>query len=284
MKTVKEVAGMTGISVRTLHYYDEIGLFKPTKVTEAGYRLYDDEALDRLGQILVFRELDLPLADIKLIMENPTLDHGILEKQREMLLIKMDRIGHIIMNLDQMLKGEQKMDYSWFNYGSQWDMYKSMVEDMDDAQKQSFIDYYGSMEEWEKHMREGFDFDGDQAQKYYAQTSSWYGGMDSMKDIRKDMPKPDEYVALQKKAGEVQRKLANFMGMDTASDEVRNLIVESEGIVRELYRTDNSKEILLDIARRYQEDRSMHEAVEYMYGVGSADFIADAITAFYKEK
>ena len=74
MKTVKEVAEMTGISVRTLHYYDEIGLFKPTEVTEAGYRLYDDKALDRLGQIFVFRELDLPLADIKLIMENPSFN------------------------------------------------------------------------------------------------------------------------------------------------------------------------------------------------------------------
>ncbi|MBQ5995812.1 MAG: MerR family transcriptional regulator [Clostridia bacterium] len=281
MKTVKEVAEQTGISVRTLHYYDEIGLFKPTKVTEAGYRLYDDEALDRLGQILVFRELDLPLADIKLIMENPTLDRGILEKQREMLLIKMDRIGHIITNLDQMLKGEQKMDFSWFDYGSQWDMYKSMVEGMDDAQKQSFIDYYGSMEEWEKHMREGFD--GEQARKYYAQAGNWYGGMDSMKEIWKEMPKPDEYVALQKKVGEVQRNLANLMGTDAASDEAKKLIEESEGIVKELYRVDSSKEILLDIAKRYQKDGDMHETVDYMYGEGAADYIALAIKSFYKE-
>ncbi len=58
MKTVKEVSKLTGISVRTLHYYDEIGLFKPTEVKETGYRLYDDKAIDKLGQILVFRELD----------------------------------------------------------------------------------------------------------------------------------------------------------------------------------------------------------------------------------
>ena len=74
MKTVKEVSEFTGISVRTLHYYDEIGLFKPTEVNDAGYRLYDDKAIDKLGQILVFKELDLPLADIKLIMDNPDLD------------------------------------------------------------------------------------------------------------------------------------------------------------------------------------------------------------------
>ena len=89
MKTVKEVSELTGISVRTLHYYDEIGLFKPTEVTEAGYRLYDDKAIEKLGQILVFRELDLPLADIKLIMDNPDLDrNSVLAKQREMLCLK----------------------------------------------------------------------------------------------------------------------------------------------------------------------------------------------------
>ena len=99
MKTVKEVSELTGISVRTLHYYDEIGLFKPTEVTEAGYRLYDDKAIEKLGQILVFRELDLPLADIKLIMDNPDLDrNSVLAKQREMLCLKKQRLERIIAN------------------------------------------------------------------------------------------------------------------------------------------------------------------------------------------
>ncbi len=80
MKTVKEVSELTGISVRTLHYYDEIGLFKPTEVSEAGYRLYDDKAIEKLGQILVFRELDLPLSDIKLIMENPYSEEHYLRR------------------------------------------------------------------------------------------------------------------------------------------------------------------------------------------------------------
>ena len=61
MKTVKEVSKITGVSVRTLHYYDEIDLLKPTEVTEAGYRLYDDTALERLQSILLFRELQFPL-------------------------------------------------------------------------------------------------------------------------------------------------------------------------------------------------------------------------------
>ena len=67
MKTVKEVSKISGVSVRTLHHYDEIGLFKPTEVTSAGYRLYDDKALCKLQMILMFRELRFPLKEIKRI-------------------------------------------------------------------------------------------------------------------------------------------------------------------------------------------------------------------------
>lgn len=61
MKTVKDVSDITGISIRTLRYYDEIGLLKPTKLTEPGYRLYDNKALEQLQEIMFFRELEIPL-------------------------------------------------------------------------------------------------------------------------------------------------------------------------------------------------------------------------------
>ena len=72
LMSVHEVAELTGITARTLHYYDEIGLLKPTKVTEAGYRMYDDKALSRLQNILLFRELEFPLKEIKEILNSPT--------------------------------------------------------------------------------------------------------------------------------------------------------------------------------------------------------------------
>lgn len=65
MKTVKDVSEITGISIRTLRYYDEIGLLKPTELTEAGYRLYDNKALEKLQEIMFFRELEIPLIDSK---------------------------------------------------------------------------------------------------------------------------------------------------------------------------------------------------------------------------
>ncbi len=71
MRTVNEVSKLTGVSIRTLQYYDSIGLLKPTEYTEVGYRLYDEEALERLQQILLFRELEFPLKEIKDIIYNP---------------------------------------------------------------------------------------------------------------------------------------------------------------------------------------------------------------------
>ena len=65
MKTISEVSKITGLSIRTLRYYDEIGLLKPTQFTESGYRLYDEKALVKLQEILFYRELDFSLQGIK---------------------------------------------------------------------------------------------------------------------------------------------------------------------------------------------------------------------------
>ena len=83
MKTVKEVSKLTGVSVRALHHYDAIDLLKPTQVTDAGYRLYDDAALEKLYMILVFRELGFPLQEIASILNAPDYDRNrVLEKHQ----------------------------------------------------------------------------------------------------------------------------------------------------------------------------------------------------------
>ena len=82
MRTVNEVSKMTGVSIRTLHYYDQIGLLSPTSITEAGYRLYDDTALERLQHIMLFRELQFPLKDIGDILNASNFDRNkALEQQ-----------------------------------------------------------------------------------------------------------------------------------------------------------------------------------------------------------
>lgn len=113
---INEVAKLTGITVRTLHYYDEIGLLKPSKITDAGYRLYDSTALEILQQILFFRELDFPLNDIKEIMTNPHYDKAeALTKHRELLLQKRNRIDGLICLVDNTLKGNNDMSFKQFD-------------------------------------------------------------------------------------------------------------------------------------------------------------------------
>lgn len=117
MRTVNEVSKLTGVSVRTLHHYDAIGLLKPTTVTEAGYRLYDDTALERLQHILLFRELEFPLKEIREILESPNFDRGkALEQQITLLTLKKEHLENLI-GLARGIKsiGVNKMDFTAFD-------------------------------------------------------------------------------------------------------------------------------------------------------------------------
>ena len=97
MMTVHEVSRLTGVSIRALQYYDKIGLLHPAGYTEAGYRLYDDAALETLQQILLFRELEFPLKDIKKIISSPDFDRSkALEQQIRLLKLKKEHIENLI--------------------------------------------------------------------------------------------------------------------------------------------------------------------------------------------
>lgn len=155
MRTVKEVSNLTGISVRTLHYYDEIGLLKPTGKSEAGYRLYDDKALETLQQVLFFREFDIPLKEIKAVMANPALDRNqILQMQRKMLTAKKERMERLIASIDDILKGENKMDFAVFSKTGIEEMFQTMMEHMPENMRNIAIKEFGSIEQWKKHYME----------------------------------------------------------------------------------------------------------------------------------
>lgn len=117
MMRVNEVSRLTGLSIRTLRYYDSIGLLKPTAYTQAGYRLYDETVIERLQQILLFRELEFPLTDIKRIIDSPDFDKNkALEQQIELLTLKRNHFENLI-NYAETIKqtGEIQMDFSVFD-------------------------------------------------------------------------------------------------------------------------------------------------------------------------
>ena len=126
MRTVNEVSKITGVSVRTLHHYDAIGLLKPTKVTEAGYRMYDDTAISRLQSILLFRELQFPLKEIKSILDSPNFDPTeALTQQIELLELQYKRIGELISFAREIKdKGVNTMNFKIFDK-SEIEQYKA---------------------------------------------------------------------------------------------------------------------------------------------------------------
>lgn len=117
MKTVKEVSLLTGVSVRALHHYDAIGLLKPTRVTEAGYRLYDDTALRRLQTILLFRQLQFPLKEIREILDSPGFDPmEALTQQIHLLELQRKHLDNLISHARKIqTTGVFSMDFSTFD-------------------------------------------------------------------------------------------------------------------------------------------------------------------------
>ncbi len=117
MMTVHEVSKLAGVSIRTLQYYDKIGLLHPTGYTDAGYRLYDDADLERLWHVLLFRELEFPLKDIREIMNSPDFDRSkALEQQIELLTRRKEHLDNLIkFALGIKMLGVRYMDFSAFD-------------------------------------------------------------------------------------------------------------------------------------------------------------------------
>ncbi|MCR5343741.1 MAG: MerR family transcriptional regulator [Butyrivibrio sp.] len=130
MMTVNEVSKLTGVSIRTLQYYDKIDLLKPAEYTGAGYRLYDDAALERLQQILLFRELEFPLKDIKNIVTRSDFDtNKALEQQIELLELKKEHLDNLL-NLCRYLKarGVRHLNFKAFD-SSKLDEYSKKAKE-----------------------------------------------------------------------------------------------------------------------------------------------------------
>ena len=147
MMTVKQVSSLTGVSARTLQFYDEIGLFKPTQVTDAGYRLYDESALEELQQILFFKELDFTLKEIKIIMDDPQFNKAAaFEKQRELIRIKRDRLNALLGLLDKLLKGEKCMEVKDFDMSE----YFRVLADFKNTHTDEIVKQLGDMESFDR--------------------------------------------------------------------------------------------------------------------------------------
>ena len=161
MKSISQVAKLTGISIRTLQYYDEIDLLKPSELTSSGYRLYDENALQILQQILFFKELGFSLKEIKEILENPDFDRiAAFKKQKELFLLKRNRINRLIQLLERLEKGEHCTSFKEFDLSD----YISALEDFKINQAETVAKHWGSIENFDMFIQKIRD-DEDQVAK-----------------------------------------------------------------------------------------------------------------------
>lgn len=282
MRTVKEISKITGISVRTLHYYDEIGLFQPTDKSEAGYRLYDDKALETLQEILFFREFDIPLKEIKSIMENPALDRNeILKMQRKMLIAKKERMENLIANIDDILKGENKMDFAIFDKKEIEELFQTTFEHMPEEIRQTAIDEFGGIEQWKKHYMDVVS--SENMQKKYAKAVEWFGGKEAFLDSAKNPISKEVAESYKKREDVILRKLIEKRGCDLDSFEVKEVVGEYGFVMKQLFQLKDEKGMMLSLAQSYRNPQ-IKLAIDEKYGNGAAEFFAQAIEKFYRKE
>ena len=244
MKTVHEVSKLAGISVRTLHHYDAIGLLSPTTTTEAGYRLYDEEALERLQCILLFKELEFPLKDIKEILDSPNFERSkALEQQIELLTMKKEHLENLI-NLARGIQatGVKKiMDFKAFD-----------TKKMDDYAKQA-KESYGSSPAYKEFEEKSKGRSKEQ------EKSISIGMMNIFADIGK------------------------MLSLEPSDEAVQAKVAELRAYITEHF-YNCTPEILSGLGQMYAAGGEMTENINNYSGEGTAEFTAEAIRIYCQKQ
>lgn len=238
---IHEVAQLTGVTVRTLQYYDKIGLLQPEKRLDSGYRIYKEEDILKLQQIMFFKELDFPLEEIKLIMENPNYNRAeAIKKQHEMLRLKRDRLNQLLCVLEKEMGGNHNMSFKEFNEDEilkQREQYKEEVQQR-----------YGKTKAYQEFSEKKYD--------------------------------NDQWKKMSEESDEIMRQFAVSKNMNlSASDEsVQNLVEQWRTYITNHYYTC-TKEILSGLGQMYVGDERFTKNID-QHGEGTAQFMADAIAVY----
>ena len=247
--TVKQVAKLSGVTVRTLHHYDQVGLLKPAQVGENGYRYYGREELLRLQQILFHRELELPLEAIADVLDRPGFDRlGALRRQREALSQKASRYRKLIQTLDRTLaalQGETQM--------TDKDLYKGFEPEKQAEYEAQLIDRFG------EQARASIEASRTAMKKWSKADWERSGG---------------EYAEVE--AG-MAKALAD--GLPADSEAVRTLMRRHHAWVALMWNRTPSREPYVGLGQLYTDHpdfRARYEAIQ----PGLAEYLAEAMRSF----
>ena len=288
MRTISQVAELTGISIRTLQYYDEIGLLNPSELTQSGYRLYNDEALQKLQQILFFKELDFKLKDISEILQKSDFDRiAAFKKQKELLLLKRNRMDKLIQLLSRLEKGEQCMSFKEFDLSD----YINALEDFKSNQTQEIIKHWGSVENFDMFIQKIKDDESQVAKLAIQQFGSIEKYTEAMKHnlehFSEIMDNWYSKIPEEMKTEDKFLKLASHKGEDVTSDGIQNLVKEIIAYAHgnapsELVGDDdNYCQMIIEL---YSNDY-LKTITDTKYGTGSCDYIVEAFRHYlYKDE
>ncbi|MBS6954490.1 MAG: MerR family transcriptional regulator [Enterocloster asparagiformis] len=283
MKTVKEVSELTGVSARALHWYDRIGLLKPTAHSGAGYRLYDDEALETLRQILYFREFGLPLGEIKAILESPDYDRRTaLKQQKRLLELKKMRLERMISGLEGILGGDDQLDFTVFDQSEIEGILQNLVSHLDEEQRGRVKARYGSLEAYREMGRKNFDLP--ENRRFLQKMMEWYGSKERVLERMYETPDPERMMESAGRILDMYEKLnvLRLQSCAAASGPVRQAMGELEAVLLENSGMENVRPLLLEMADGLLQGGEPVRKMDERYGVGWSEFFVQAVIGHCK--
>ncbi|MHA9741775.1 MerR family transcriptional regulator [Robinsoniella peoriensis] len=282
MRTISQIAKLTGVSIRTLQYYDEIGLLKPSEVTSSGYRLYDDDALERLQQILFFKEMDFKLREIKEFVEEPGFDKiEAYKKQKKLLCLKRSRLDKLIELLEKLEKGEQCMSFKEFDLSE----YIEALEQFKKEKTEEVIKYWGSVDKFNEFIQKVKD---DQetlapiAIKQFGSVEKYTEAMKYNLEHFQELMEQIEDIGGQKddilkKNEDLHVKLTLDLSKDPTSDEIQDIIHELMELSEETSIDVDMGEGYWDMVIDMYTGDTGRKVMDEKYGEGASEFIAKAL-------
>lgn len=285
MRTISQVTELTGISTRTLQYYDEIGLLKPSELTQSGYRLYDDEASQKLQQILFFKELGFKLKEIKEILQKPDFDRiKAFKKQKELLLLKRNRTDRLIQLLSRLEKGEQCMSFKEFDLSD----YIKALEDFKNNSTDNVVKHWGSVENFDMFIQRIKDGEAEVAKLAIKQFGSVEKYTEAMKynlehfsEIM-DTKLSEEAKELAAQSDMLYGKLTADLSENVSSPKIQEIVCELLQFIQK-----SSTDVSLDkpyinmLIDTYSNDY-IKSITDTKYGKGASDYIVGAFR-YYSE-
>lgn len=246
MYKINEVSKISGVTIRMLHHYDKIGLLTPSERNNSNYRLYNQDDINRLHQILIYKELDFPLKEIKKILDEPNIDkQKILKEQRELLIVRKNRLDMIIKSIDETIthKGDKTMNKEKFKPFT-YEQVKNHEKEYEQETKQ-------------KH----------QDTQTYSQSKS-----KTSKYTKQD------WENIMSEANSIYIELSQNMDKSPDDKEVQTIIEKWRNHITKYY-YDCSVEIFRGLGQMYVYDERFTKNID-KYGKGLAQFLSDGIEIY----